>query len=227
MALTEQFIGPKLYCSRCLSPLIYGPGTKVYETLLEHVCSSSYSLSPKSYYICSNKGCPISSRDFFWDEYGDYYAKGILDEEIFIFGVPEALNSSSRYSRIEQRTKSFTLLNLFWFIVTLESNPIPDEMGINIRGYKRKIVYKLRGKGGSWQIYNPGIKMFFFCINKFRYAKKRSLEEGTSYWHMSQMLECLERQSWDRRWWVLLSAGILNALNPGLKEKLKQCLNTN
>jgi hypothetical protein len=222
--MIEQFMKIKdketLYCPRCTSPLILGQGYRRYQTLVEHVCGDDR-ISEKEYYICSSERCPTRISDSFWDWYGSSYISNSCDPKIFIMECSSALNSGQRQFDISNKHIDIQLLHLIWFRLILEKYRVPDQMGVNILGYK----YKFKGlvkSGAEWCYYTPGIKMFFFCLNKFNNARKKLQENPESTWSEQQMLQELKCPKEDKRWWKMLSAWWLNLLHPGLKEKL-QC----
>lgn len=227
MANEERYLGlvkpDPLYCPRCGALLILGEGTKRYETLVEHVQSNGYrEPPPKEYYICSNNLCLTKKFDCFWDWYGTFYGWGDHDKnnEMFMLDFSAALNSGQRNFDLSYKKKSIPILHLIWFRLILEKYCVPDKPGLSIIKYKYKIIAVIKSRG-SWVHYTPGIKMFFFCINRFKHARDRFMEDTKSTWTYHQMLEELRVHSHDKRWWKLLSVWWLNTKYPGLKERLE------
>lgn len=217
----ELFPEIKLYCPRCASRLILGTGTRIYETLIDHVCNSNIGPIEQMYYICSNDQCLTRKTECFWDELGDIYTGRDINLDVFIMGMPQAINSCMRESKLSQKVKVITWLHLYWLKFEIEFSPIPRKPGADIDGYKIKFII-LRKTLLGWEVYTPGIRMLFYCINKFFYARKRYKEDPEIPWAKKDMIESLERPSWDKRWWVRLSVWILNLLYPNLKEQLKR-----
>ncbi|MFA7628586.1 MAG: hypothetical protein WCY37_04265 [Candidatus Dojkabacteria bacterium] len=65
-----------LTCPTCGHEVIKGHGTKVYETLYDHVCRpNAENLPAREYYVCSNPDCEVSQHTIF-DSYGTPYNNG-------------------------------------------------------------------------------------------------------------------------------------------------------
>jgi hypothetical protein len=211
----------QLYCPRCLSPLVYGEGTRIYQTLVEHVSDPNGTIYPKSYLICSSSKCPTRINDDIWEEYGDFHHSSSYPECFFFLSCNRALNSGSRKFTLQQRKKRYTILNLIWFKVYIESSPIPDEMGLKIIGYKLKLRACTRTNfRGGWVEYIPGIYMLFFCFKSFKQDMNKFLEDPSNKYSLNELLEDMEYPSWDSRWWKHLSVWVANMLYPGLKKTL-------
>lgn len=195
-----------LYCPRCMSSLVKGKGTKVYETLIEHVCSPNSPVYAKEYFICSNEKCPTLSNGYFWDSFGDSYCDKRLDDDVFALETPSAINSCTRNCKIKEKKKDFTILYLYWFKVYIESTPIPDKMGLKIIGHKRKIRMCYRHDDISWGMYTPGISMFMFCFKQFNWALNKLTENPNNQYAIHELLRELQPQDWDKRWWRRLSS---------------------
>ena len=203
-----------------MSSLIKGKGTKVYESLIDHVCSPNSPIYAKEYYICSNDKCPTINNGYFWDNFGDSYCDKRFDDDVFAMEISSAINSGSRTCKIKEKRKDFTILYLYWFKVYIESTPIPDKMGLKIIGHKRKIRMCIRHGDFSWVMYTPGISMFIFCFKKFNWALNKLTENPNNQFTIQELLRELQPQNWDKRWWRRLSSWIFNKLYPGLKERL-------
>lgn len=208
------------YCPRCMSTLIKGKGTKIYETLVEHVCSPNSPVYAKEYYICSNEKCPTLANGYFWDVYGDSYCDKRLEKDIFALETASAINSITRKNDIQGNKKDFTILYLYWFKMYIESTPIPDKMGLKIIGHKRKIRMCVRHDSLSWVMYTPGIHMFRHCFKQFNWALNKFIEDPSNQFAVRELLRGLQPPNWDKRWWRRLSSWIFNKSYPRLKEQL-------
>lgn len=221
MAFAEQYMKDILYCPRCLSPLILGEGTRGYQTLVEHVSDPNGHVYSKDYFICSNKNCPTRVKDDFWDWYGDYYYSDDYDPNFFLLKCNKALNSGSREFEIKHRKKRLTIFYIPWFKAYIESSPIPDKIGLKIIGYKRKIkaCNRVSIKDG-WTEYISGIRMLFFCIESFNHSLNKFLENPDSIYSLKDLLDKMEKPSWEKRWWKHLSVWLANKRYPELKGTL-------
>ena len=85
-------------CPKCNVKLTKGED-KEFETLSDHVCDpnkESYPLRPT--WECTNKSCPASKEDIFWDDMGDYYGYNINFK--FDDDMSSAIPSFSRISEV-------------------------------------------------------------------------------------------------------------------------------
>jgi hypothetical protein len=221
MATQKQFVDEKLYCPRCLSILKKGEGTRLYQDLIDHVCSPNSPLYPKEYFICSNDKCPTRLNDDFWDWYGSFYYSKDFGKDFFLNDCHDAVNSGQRQFSLQQKKKSITFFYLIWFKAYIELTPLYDEAGLNRVGYKPKIRACTRTNlRNLWTGYIPGIHMLFFCIKQFDHALKKYLEDPSNKYTRSDLIIELEYECWDKRWWKRLSKWYNNFRNPGLKEIL-------
>lgn len=221
MATTEQFVEDKLYCPRCLSILKKGEGTRMYETLIDHVCSPNSPGYPKEYLICSNNKCPTRIHDDFWDWYGAFYYSVDYDKDFFHNDCHDAVNSGQREFTLQQDKKNFTFLYLIWFKAYIELTPVYDNAGLNRTGYKLKIRACTRNSiRKGWVNYIPGIHMFFFCIKQFDWALEKYLNDPSNKYLRKDLIREFEAESWDNRWWKHLSKWYNNFRYPKLKELL-------
>ena len=212
-----------MFCPRCLSPLNKGKDLRIYETLVEHVIDPNGIPTHKEYYYCSNDLCPTRKYDIFWDFYGsDYRTMASMKESLFILDCANAINSNSRKHTLEIRKKIITLFKFYRIRIDLDKYPIVDKIGIKIKGYRYKIALLIKN-GLVYSYYNPGIKMFFYCIKDFNQKYKLLLEKQGQE-TIKDVIHCLEYRDWDKRWWKVLSIWVLNKLYPGLKDLLKKSL---
>jgi hypothetical protein len=216
----------QLYCPRCLSPLIKGEGTRIYQTLVEHVSDPNGTVYPKEYFICSNNDCPTRIDDDFWEWYGDYHYSKSYAEYFFFLNCNKALNSSAREFEIKYRKKRQTIFYIPWFKLYIESSPIPDKIGLKIIGYKRKIkaCNRVSIKEG-WTEYISGIRMFFYSTETFNESLDKFLEDTTNKYSLKDLLDRMESPSWDKRWWRRLSVWVANKKYPNLKKLLQNIQN--
>ena len=100
-------------CPNCETELVLGPGTKVYETLCDHVSDpNSDSLPAREYYVCPNAACELHDKAF-WDDWGDFYSSSDVhdwyhnnrldscDKRTFKNKGCEAINSGSRECQLD------------------------------------------------------------------------------------------------------------------------------
>jgi hypothetical protein len=221
MATSEQLVKDMLYCPRCLSLLIKGEGTRLYQDLIDHVCSPNSPLYPKEYFICSNKDCLTRVNDDFWDWYGTFYYSKDYDKDFFLNSCHDAVNSGQRQFNLQQKKKGITFLYLIWFKAYIELTPRYDEAGLNRTGYSPKIQACTRTSlKNGWTMYIPGIHMLFFCIKQFDRALAKYMEDVSNKYNLKDLIRELEYEPWDKRWWKRLSKWYNNFRYPGLKEIL-------
>jgi hypothetical protein len=86
-----------------------------------------------------------------------------------------------------------------------------DEDG-NILSRKPYIqILTRRPKDITWTYYTSGISMFLYCIKQFKKLMKQYDKEKKG-WIYKEMQHYMKRDPWDKRWWVKLSAFILNKM---------------
>jgi len=230
MATKERFIEFKkedIYCPRCLSLLVYGEGTRRYQTLVEHVCSPNDPVSAKKYLICSNEKCPTRINDDFWDWYGSFYYSRNYDSDFFIEGCSNAVNSGARAFALDKVKTQIVFLHLIWFKAQIDITPKYDGPGLNIIGHKYKITASTRkGLKDGWTLYISGIHMLRFCLRQFNYAKEKYLDNPDNIYLLNDLIKEMDIDSWDKRWWKRLSHWYINKTNPVLKEVLLRIKNS-
>lgn len=227
MATQERSVKNEIYCPRCLSLLVYGEGTRKYQTLVEHVCSPNDPVSAKEYLICSNDKCLTRINDDFWDWYGSFYHSWGYSDDFFIEGNCKAVNSGDRSFSLDKVKKQILFLHLIWFKAEIDITPKYDDPGLNIIGHKYKITAcTRRGLKDSWTLYTPGIHMFIFCLKNFNLAKDKYFNNLGNKYLLDDLLREMDKESWDKRWWRRLSQWYIKKTNPGLKEALLRIKNS-
>lgn len=227
MAIEELPVKDKFYCPRCLSPLVYGEGTRRYQTLVEHVCSPNRPVSAKRYIICSNEKCLTRINDDFWDWYGAFYDSWRYSDDFFIDGDHNAINSGARAFSLDKVKRQIVFLHLIWFRAQIDVTPKYDDPGLNIIGYKYKISACTRRRiKDLWTHYIPGIHMFRFCLRRFNDAKNKYFDNPGNKYLLNDLIKEMDIDSWDKRWWKRLSRWYIQKTNPGLKEVLLRIKNS-
>lgn len=214
-----------LRCPICKKELFI-VGKDYLETLGEHVQNQRVSL--KNRYECVNRSCIAYHTQMHWNEDGDYYSHQdyMFEKFPFIDNNSAPFGSYQRQANVEiyKKDENFTLLNLHFICFFIEWAYRSNRDG-EILSKRPKLVTCVRSRGNLVH-YIPGIKMFFFCISRYRRDRKMYLEsKGKS--KTPSIFGALRdiafnKDKWDKRWWKMFSNWLIRTFDRKIIKEVQE-----
>jgi hypothetical protein len=186
------------YCPICKTELTI-TGQAHLETLSDHIFETIPTL--KDVYQCPNNKCEANMRHFVWNELGEFYGN-VTFMGIFIDNNSAPFGSLQRQLNIEiykhDENRYFTYKGTG---IKIEWKYKADTNG-KILKKKPTIVILIKNTH-----YIPGIRMLWFTISQFSYARKRYIETQNDKWKKTATNYLFPLKG-DKRWWKLLGCWI-------------------
>ena len=209
-------------CSVCETELIQGDSEKSYETTADHVCNPNETPPLRMYWRCPNEECDTNKLGSFWGYNGEFFHgyENFRHKFDFIDGWSGALGSIARQTEVEvyKKDENYTFLNLWFFKFNWVWQYEADEDG-NILKRKPKLEVWKRERGGGYVGYRSGIRMFFFCLGRFKRHLKE-FKKTASDFHKSQLIREFKPEWEDKRLWKRLYHKWINFRYKKFRKKL-------
>jgi len=188
-----------MYCPSCRTELVV-TGQERLETLDEHI-SGCRTIPLKDKYECPNDKCPTFGK-LCWNDDGDCYGTLGNHDIQFIDNNDGAFGSIARRLNVEinKKDENFDLLKIgrFWFRLVYSYKSNDD--GEILNRHRRIETWIKNRECGGYVLYLSGIRMFFFKIGSFHYARNNA-------WRIDKLDEFTDKNSWrnKREWWRIAS----------------------
>ena len=210
--MKSQFSNLDMFCPVCRKELVEWEMLPL-ETLDEHVCNPNGEPSMKMAYRCSDENCVTRTRNIFWNDIGEMYARPYLRsaEQIpFIDNNDAPFGTFQRKTNVTicKKNENKTLVTLpKWFPGVLSGMEIRSRWCYksNENGdiLKRKLHFDYLRKKGDGQVYHQwGMNMLIFCLKGLFKQWKDLRKNPDDKFAIRELRGDIERGTWkNAEWW--------------------------